>query len=259
MLTRLAILLSTALAAHCAYADDAANGAANQAQTGAPAAKTRAACATNLTPRTVEYPWMSIERWHRMYADQVARAEKGDIDVMFLGDSITEMWTKEIFEANFGRFKPANFGIGGDHTGNVLWRLQNPAIAHLKPKLIVLLIGVNNFNLCNEAPEQVFSGIQAVVATLRKQYPAARILLNAVLPTGEVPDSPVRQRVVALNKMVATLGDDKNVFFHDYGARFARADGMLSAEIQPDFLHLSEKGYRIWADAMRPDIERLLK
>jgi lysophospholipase L1-like esterase len=247
MLSRLALLLLAVFATHCACADDA------------PAPKTNAACATNLTPRTVEYPWMSIERWRQMHAEQVARAEKGDIDVMFLGDSITEMWPKALFEANFGQFKAANFGIGGDHTGNVLWRLQNPAIASLKPKLIVLLIGVNNINLCNEAPEQVFGGIQAVVATLRKQYPAARILLNAVLPEGELPDSLVRQRVVALDKMVVTLGDGEHVLFHDYGPRFTRADGTLSAELQPDFLHLSEKGYRIWVDAMRPDIEQLLE
>lgn len=247
MLTRHALLLLTVFAAHFACAEDA------------PAAKTRSTCATNVSPRVVEYPWMSIERWHQMYAGQVARAEKGDVDVMFLGDSITEMWPKAIWEANFGRLKPANFGIGGDDTGNVLWRLQNPAIASLKPRLIVLLIGVNNINLCNEEPAQVFNGIQAVVEALRKQYPSARILLNAVLPESEFADSPARQRVVALDKMVAKLGDGKQVFFHDYGARFIGADGKLSAELQSDFLHLTEKGYRIWADAMLPDIEQLLK
>lgn len=247
MFTRLALLLLIVFAAHCACAEDAA------------AAKTRPACATNPAPRTVEYPWMSIERWKSMHAEQVAHAEKGDVGVMFLGDSITEMWPKKLFEDNFGKFKAANFGIGGDVTGNVLWRLQNPAIASLKPKLVVLLIGVNNINLCNEEPEEVFSGIKAVVATLRKQYPSARILLNAVLPEGELPDNPGRQRVIALDKMVATLGDGKNVFFHDYGPRFIGADGKLSAELQPDFLHLSEKGYRIWVDAMLPDIEQLLK
>jgi lysophospholipase L1-like esterase len=247
MFIRFALLLLTAFVAQFACADNA------------PVVKTQSACATNPAPRTVEYPWMSIERWRGMHAEQVARAEKGDVDVMFLGDSITEMWPKAIFESNFGRLKAANFGIGGDHTGNVLWRLQNPAIANLKPKVVVLLIGVNNINLCDEKPEEVFSGIKAVVATLRKLYPSARILLNAVLPESKLPDSPARQRVVALNKMVATLGDDKQIFFHDYGPRFIGADGALSAALQPDFLHLSEKGYLIWVDAMRPDIERLLK
>jgi lysophospholipase L1-like esterase len=216
-------------------------------------------CATNAVPRSIEYPWMSVARWHQMYNDQLTRAIEGDIDLMFVGDSITEMWPKPVWDANFSRFKPANFGIGGDNTGNLLWRLQHPAMASLKPKLVVLLIGVNNLNLCQESPEQVFAGIQAVLAKLRTQYPRARILLNAVLPTGEAPDSAGRQKVNDLNKMVVTLGDGKTVFFHDYGPLFIGAGGKLSAELQPDFLHFSEKGYRIWGEAIRPDIEALLK
>jgi enterochelin esterase-like enzyme/lysophospholipase L1-like esterase len=241
-----ALLLAASCAAQAARAEDAG------AKAGKPA------CATTPAPRSVEYPWMSIARWREMFGEQVARARQGDVDVMFLGDSITEMWTKSVWDENFSKFKPANFGIGGDNTGNVLWRLQDPAIANLKPKLVVLLIGVNNINLCGEKPEEVFLGIQAVVAKLRELYPSARILLNAVLPEGELPDSPRRRSVVELDKMVATLGDGKTVFFRDYGPRFVGADGKLSAEIQPDFLHLSEKGYRIWAAAMRPDIEQLL-
>lgn len=215
------------------------------------------ACATTAAPRAVEYPWMSIERWRQMHADQVVRAAKGGIDVMFLGDSLTEMWPKPLWERNFGAMKAANFGIGGDHTGNVLWRLQEPAIAGIKPKLVVLMIGVNNINLCNEGPDEVFNGILAVVARLRTQYPAARILLNAVLPEG-APDSDERRRILALNQKIRTLGDGKAIFFHDYGARFMGADGVLSRELQPDLLHFSEKGYGILAEAMRPDIERLL-
>ncbi len=214
-------------------------------------------CATNVAPRAVDYPWMSIERWKQMFAEQVERAAQGDVDLMFVGDSLTEMWPKDQWDSNFGRFRPANFGIGGDHTGNVLWRLQHPAIAALKPKLVVLMIGVNNINLCDEGPDEVFSGIQAVLATLRRQYPNARILLNAVLPEGE-PDSEQRHRVVALNRKVRTLGDGKAVFFHDYGARFMGEGGVLSRELQPDLLHFSGQGYRVLADAMRPDIERLL-
>ncbi|WP_162249878.1 GDSL-type esterase/lipase family protein [Massilia sp. Root351] len=223
------------------------------------AAREAVACATNAAPRTVDYPWMSMARWRRMHEEQAARAAQGDIEVMFVGDSLTEMWPKAQWDANFGRLKAANFGIGGDHTGNLLWRLRNPAIAALTPRLVVLMIGVNNINLCGERPEQVFTGIQAVVARLRQQYPGARILLNAVLPEGALPDAPERRHVAALNQMVKTLDDGKNVFFHDYGARFVGADGKLSAQLQPDFLHMSEQGYQVFASAIRPDIERLLK
>ena len=215
-------------------------------------------CATNAAPRAVDYPWMSIERWQEMNAGQVARAEQGDIDVMFVGDSLTEMWPMALWDSNFGRLKPANFGIGGDHTGNLLWRLKQPAIAALKPKLVVLMVGVNNINLCNEQPEEVFSGIQAVVAMLRQHYPAARILLNAVLPEG-LPDSDERRRIVALNQRVRALNNGRTVFFRDYGAHFMGEGGTLSKELQPDLLHFSENGYRILAGAIRPDIESLLK
>lgn len=223
----------------------------------APQAAWAAPCATTAAPRAVDYPWMSIERWRQMHAEQVVRAAKGDIDVMFLGDSLTEMWPKPLWERNFGTLKAANFGIGGDHTGNVLWRLQEPAIAGIKPKLVVLMIGVNNINLCKESGDDVFSGILLVVARLRAQYPAARILLNAVLPEG-APDSDERRRILVLNQKIRTMDDGKTIFFHDYGSRFMDADGVLSRELQPDLLHFSEKGYGILADAIRPDIERLL-
>ena len=214
-------------------------------------------CATTAAPRAVEYPWMSVERWRQMHADQVARAKQGDVDVMFLGDSLTEMWPKPMWDHHFGHFKAANFGIGGDHTGNVLWRLKDPALAGLKPKLVVLMIGVNNINLCNESADEVFGGIQAVVGTLRKQYPQAHILLNAVLPE-RAPDSDERRRIVSLNQKVKTLDDGKAVFVRDYGAHFMGPGGELSKELQPDLLHFSEKGYAVLADAIRPDIERLL-
>jgi len=225
----------------------------------ADAAPLQTNCATTAAPRAVEYPWMSRQRWRGMYEEQLVRAAKGGVDVMFIGDSITEMWPKTVFQEQFGRLKAANFGIGGDHTGNLLWRLDSPVLAGLKPRVVVLLIGVNNINLCGETPEQVFGGIQAVVARLRTLYPSARILLNAVLPEGESPDSPERGKVLALNRMVQTLGDAKSVQFHDYGGMLVGADGRLSAQLQPDFLHLSEPAYRMWAKALRPDIEKMLK
>jgi lysophospholipase L1-like esterase len=218
-----------------------------------------AVCATNAAPRGVEYPWMSTDRWNKIFAEQAAVAGNGGVDVMFVGDSITEGWPKQIWDASFGELRPANFGIGGDHTGNVLWRVQDKRIAGLQPKVVVLLIGVNNLGLCNETPEQVFSGIKAVVATLRKQYPSARVLLNAVLPADESAHGERRASIIALNKMVGTLADEKQVLFRNYGPLLTRPDGSISPEIMPDFLHLTPKGYQLWADAMRPDIQKLMK
>jgi lysophospholipase L1-like esterase len=218
-----------------------------------------AACAVTPMPRVKEYEWMSIAKWNAVHAAQQARAKQGGIDLMFVGDSITQGWPHDLFEQAFGRFHAANFGVGGDHTGNVLYRLDDPAMAALKPRVIVLLIGVNNFFHCGDDTAQTFAGIRKVVDQLRHEYPDARILLNAVLPYGEPQETVKRDQVRDLNRMVATLADGSHVVYHDYGARFLQPDGTISRAIMADYLHPTPQGYRIWADAMLPDVETLMK
>src|SRR5690606_1745040 len=62
-------------------------------------------------PRTIEFPWMSVATWNKMHAEDVAIAEKGDIDLLFVGDSITEGWDSTLWQKNFAPYKAANFGI----------------------------------------------------------------------------------------------------------------------------------------------------
>lgn len=214
---------------------------------------------TTPSPRTIEYPWMSVDTWNKMHAEDVAIAKQGGVDLLFVGDSITAGWNAEIWQKNFAQYHPANFGIGGDHTGNLLWRLQHGDKGKLHPKAVVLLIGVNNFGHLNETPDQVFAGIKAVVKALRKNYPSAKILVNGVLPFEESAQSPKRAMVQELNAKVATLADHQRVFVKDYGALFLQTDGSISKDILGDFLHPTAKGYQIWADAMLPDIQALLQ
>lgn len=217
------------------------------------------ACSTTPAPRKIEYSWMTVERWNQMFKEDVAVADAGNVDLLFVGDSITEGWNQEVWKKSFGAWKTANFGIGGDHTGNVLWRLDNGHAEKLHPKLVVLTIGVNNFFHCNAKPDDVFDGVRAVVGKLRALYPDAKILLNGVLPYAQSAQSPKRAEIVELNRKISTLGDGKKVVYKDYGARFLLADGDMSPEVMADFLHPTPKGYQIWSDAMLPDIEKLMK
>ena len=209
-------------------------------------------------PRTIEYSWMSVATWQQKHADDVAVAEKGGVDLLFVGDSITDGWNDEVWQEYFAKYNPANFGIGGDHTANVLWRLQHGDVGNLHPKAIVLLIGVNNFGHLNETPEKVFPGVKAVVQQLRLAFPTAKILLNAVFPYEHPADSPKRAEVKQLNKMIATLDDNKYVFFKDYGHLFLEKDGSISKEIMGDYLHPTRKGDEIWAKAMMPTLKAWL-
>ncbi|MES2162647.1 MAG: bifunctional acetylxylan esterase/glucomannan deacetylase AxeC2 [Pseudomonadota bacterium] len=216
------------------------------------------ACGTTPAPRTVEYSWMTAQRWQQVFRDQTAIADAGGVDLLFVGDSITAGWNKTIWDKSFGAWRPANFGVGGDHTGNVLWRLENGHADKLHPKVVVLTIGVNNFFHCSATPAEVFDGVRAVLAKVRALYPEARVLLNAVLPYDRLAQSPKRAQVAALNRMIAELDDGRHVFFHDYGAHFLQADGDMSPEVMADFLHPTAKGYQIWSDAMLPDLRKLM-
>src|SRR5687767_5743695 len=79
----------------------------------------------------------------KMHEEFVERARKGDVELLFLGDSITQGWRnngKEVWNDAFGQYKTANFGIGGDRTQHVLWRITNGELDGIKPKVVVLMI-----------------------------------------------------------------------------------------------------------------------
>ena len=101
-------------------------------------------------------------------------------------------------------------------------------------------------------------GVTAVVETLRAKLPGTRILLLGIFPRGERFNDQ-RGKILQVNQAIRKLDDGDFVRFLDIGHRFIEKDGSLSKEIMPDFLHLSPKGYEIWADAIKEPLARLLK
>lgn len=209
--------------------------------------------------RSQDFEWMSIAQWDKYHAEDVLVAEHDQVDVLFVGDSITHGWDWAIWEKNFKPLNAANFAIGGDNTGNVLWRLQHGTVGQLQPKLIVVLIGVNNLGALQETPEQAAEGVRRVIQQLNLAWPSSKILLNAVFPYDEKSNSPNRERVAKLNALIKPLGDEKTVFFRDYSAVMIERNGDISPKIMADFLHPTPEGYSRWADVMTPDIHALLK
>lgn len=191
-------------------------------------------------------------------------AQEGKAQLVFLGDSITAGWggKKDIWEKAFGKYQPANFGIGGDRTQHVLWRIQNGELDGIKPKACVVMIGTNNSG--SDPAEGIAKGVTAIVETIRAKQPQAKILLLAVFPRGEKPSTPEkanpgRDKLKQVNEIIAKLDDGKSVHFLDIGAKFLQPDGSISKDIMPDFLHLSAAGYQIWADAISPKLAELMK
>jgi lysophospholipase L1-like esterase len=220
---------------------------------------TQAETASDPAPRKKEYPWMSVASWTQRHENFLKRAKEGKMDLLFLGDSITEGWgNNAVWQKSYAPLNAANFGIGGDTTENVLWRILNGEIEGLSPKVAVLMIGTNNFGLEGHAPADVAKGITTIVQTLRKKLPTTKILLLGIFPRDEKPNTESRKKIQKVNEQIAGLDDKKNVRFLDIGPKFTNPDGSIAKEIMPDFLHLSEKGYQIWADAMDPLLKQLM-
>lgn len=214
-------------------------------------------------PRTKEYSWMSVARWNEMHAGFLKRAQAGPIEVLFLGDSITQGWNdagKASWEKSFAPLKAANFGIGGDMTQQVLWRItEGKELEGVAPKAVVLMIGTNNFGLGNHSPEAVAKGVAVILDTLKTKLPNSKILLLAIFPRDAKPGTPFRQKIAAVNEQLVKLADGKTVHYLDLGPKFLAADGSLPKEIMPDFLHLSPRGYEIWAEAIQAPLAEMLK
>jgi lysophospholipase L1-like esterase len=191
-------------------------------------------------------------------------AKKGDIDVLFMGDSITDFWRnadgpyagKPVQDKYWGDVKVANFGIAGDTTQGVLYRLQHGEGQGFSPKAVMLMIGTNNTGR-NTAAE-IAEGIGAVVLELQKDFPKAKILLLAVFPRS-TPKDPVRATIAEINSIIAKLDDGDRVKYLDIGSKFLDADGNIPKDVMSDALHPTTKGYEIWAEAVKEPLANLMK
>jgi lysophospholipase L1-like esterase len=208
--------------------------------------------ATLQEPKTVQ-PAMKDEKRHLGF---VEIAKKGGVDVLLLGDSITDGWRgKKAYTEHFEPLKAANFGIGGDRTQHVLWRLKNGELEGITPKVCMLMIGTNNGG---DSAEDVVAGIAAIVKEIHGKSPSTKVLLLGIFPRGEKPN-PGREKNDKVNAAIAKMDDGgKTVKYMDIGAKFLNEDKSISKEIMPDFLHLSQKGYEIWAEAVLPTVKELL-
>ena len=200
--------------------------------------------------------------WQERHKAMNERVRQGAVDLVFIGDSITQGWEDDGAELWAQRYAPrhaVNLGISGDQTEHVLWRLEHGNLEGIAPKAAVILIGTNNVGNTDgtHSAEQIAGGVSAIVARIQQQSPTTKILLLAVFPRGDKPN-PLRETITALNARIAKLADGKRVVFLDLGPKFLAADGSLPAELMPDFLHLSKKGYQLWADGIEGELKRML-
>ena len=202
------------------------------------------------------------QAWRLMHNSLIDRTKKGDIDIIFFGDSITQGWGgagKDLWDRRYAPLKAVNYGIGGDSTRQVLWRILNGEVEGLHPKLIVLKIGTNNLYADRNggSDEEIARGIETTVKTLRQKLPETKILLLAILPR---QNEYFCGRIQRVNVSIAKLDDGKMVRYLDMGPKFQEAFGKVKADLYvADQLHLGPKGYQVWAETMDPLFTVMLK
>jgi lysophospholipase L1-like esterase len=191
---------------------------------------------------------------------QRAKEAPGAYDIEFIGDSITEGWEgvgKNVWQEFYGQRKVINFGVGGDRTQHVLWRFEQGQLDGIKADVAIVMIGTNNSNNQDNTEAEILEGITAIVQQIRSRQPDTKIILLGIFPRGKT-FSPQRGKILQINEALARLDDGKNIFYIDFGSKLIENDGSISKSLMPDYLHPSEIGYRIWANATEPKLKELL-
>jgi lysophospholipase L1-like esterase len=172
--------------------------------------------------------------WMNRHKSFNTRVAKGKVDLVFIGDSITQAWENpggKVWAKFYGKRNAVNLGISGDRTQHVIWRLDNGNLYNIQPKAAVIMIGTNNSG--SNTSQEIADGLKIIVKQIRTKSPKTKILLLGVFPRGTNNADKRRQVNEGANAIFSKLDDGKHV-------------------------HLSEKGYSIWAESIESELAKLL-
>ncbi len=206
--------------------------------------------------------WEKVPKaWQQTHQGMLKKRDKGGINVVFLGDSITAGWGnagKDVWAAEFEPLGAANFGIGGDTTRQILWRLNEGELDGLTPEVVVLMIGVNNIFQNNGTDEEIAKGVEEVTRKIAGKCPQAKILLLNILP---LKAENYDKRVKTVNPLITKLdADSPKLRVLDITATFRGEDGKIRPDLYvPDGTHLSAQGYEAFGKSIREPLAELLK
>lgn len=214
----------------------------------------------NTTVASNPYPRLSSAKYAECQ-QQVAAIKGKPCRIIFIGDSMIQHFVQmptpdsdmkggTVWNKYYAPRYALNFGVGGDGTQDVLWRLENMDIKGLSPEVCVIMIGTNNIL---NTPEEIAAGVKAVVMKTRATFPSAKVILLSILPNARAT-----QKMADANAIIRTLGNNKTIFYLDLAARMPR-QGNSWKGLSHDRLHLSVEGYELWATTMEPLPVRLLQ
>ncbi|WP_392386100.1 GDSL-type esterase/lipase family protein [Marinomonas primoryensis] len=200
--------------------------------------------------------------WLPRHEEKLAEKNAMDrVDLVFLGDSITQAWEKEgadVWQTFYGSRCALNLGFNGDRTEHVLWRLEHGEVDNIQPKLLVLLVGTNNSGHRTDKAKETALGVKRILEQLAERLPHTKILLLAIFPRSAKLTQKLRVLNDEVNQIIQTYDDDKTVYFLDINHHFLDGCGRLTSNVMSDFLHPNANQYQIFAEAIEPSVQVLL-
>lgn len=188
------------------------------------------------------------------------KALESELDILFVGDSITHAWEVEgeaAWQEYFSGYTTFNLGYAGDRTEHLLWRIQNGEIDKLSPRFIVLLIGTNNAGHRHDTPEDIAAGVKAIIDELTKRLPKSKLFLMAIFPRSRDSTKRMRIRVDQTNNLIQQFTNQQHCLWLDMNQQFLSNEGVLLESVMPDLLHLNSEQYYKWAAVIINAMKRM--
>ena len=218
-------------------------------------------CVLQIAFAVTPHPWDAVARadahWQKRHKNFIETTQQfgKDIKVVFYGDSLTQRWENQgrvVWHEYYGNLSAVNYGIDGDRTEHLVYRMHSGELNGLHPFVAVLNIGTNNMRF--NTVKDIAKGVKQVVDSLHAGLPNIKVLLLGILArTG-----PINSKVNQTNQLIAKFDNGKSVRFLNMNSHFENDTGMINYDLYDNGIDLNVKGYRMWAKTMHPLLKTML-
>lgn len=180
--------------------------------------------------------------------------------IVFVGDSLTENYN--VYEY-FKGYQVYNRGIGGDTTVGLLNRMDE-SIYQLKPSVVVLLIGINDFELVKDSSkETIFNNISLIISKIKENCPNTKIILESLYPVHKKENSKVdincvirkdNAKIREVNELIKTI---EGVSYLDVNSHICDSDGDLLIDYTMEGLHINTYGYHFITKIIKEELMKV--
>lgn len=188
----------------------------------------------------------------------VNRAKRGNIDLLFIGDSTAASWVaegKSVFDKEFAGLSAESFGIGKETSGGLLKRMIDHELDNISPRAVVVQTGTNDLDE-GVPPAVVIAKMTEIVEEIKNRLPSTRIVLVGIMPRGSSPDDSYQAEIKKINDGVSKLANGKDIRYLNPAPILTKGDGnLMESFYKVDRLHLSTKGYEALEKALRTHLQ----